>query len=167
MAIGAFVEGAPADGGEGYSGRVTPFVVLSCVVAGSGGVLFGYDLGISGGLTSMDCFLKRFFPKVYRQKQDSKVSHYCEFNSELLTVFTSSLYIAGLVATLAAATITRRYGRRTSMLIGGSVFIAGSVFGGAATNIPMLLMNRILLGIGLGFTNQSYCLLSNLQAFNK
>ncbi|ONM63126.1 hexose carrier protein HEX6 [Zea mays] len=155
MAIGAFVEGAPADGGEGYSGRVTPFVVLSCVVAGSGGVLFGYDLGISGGLTSMDCFLKRFFPKVYRQKQDSKVSHYCEFNSELLTVFTSSLYIAGLVATLAAATITRRYGRRTSMLIGGSVFIAGSVFGGAATNIPMLLMNRILLGIGLGFTNQS------------
>lgn len=48
MAIGAFVEGAPADGGEGYSGRVTPFVVLSCVVAGSGGVLFGYDLGISG-----------------------------------------------------------------------------------------------------------------------
>lgn len=48
MAIGAFVEGAPADGGEGYSGRVTLFVVLSCVVAGSGGILFGYDLGISG-----------------------------------------------------------------------------------------------------------------------
>lgn len=155
MAIGASVEGAPADGGEGYSGRVTPFVVLSCVVAGSGGVLFGYDLGISGGVTSMDSFLKRFFPKVYRQKQDSKVSHYCEFNSELLTVFTSSLYIAGLVATLAAASITRRYGRRTSMLIGGTVFIAGSVFGGAASNVPMLLINRILLGVGLGFTNQS------------
>jgi len=48
MAIGAFVESAQADGGEGYSGRVTPFVVLSCVVAGSGGLLFGYDLGISG-----------------------------------------------------------------------------------------------------------------------
>ena len=35
----------------------------------------------------MDSFLKRFFPRVYRQKQDSKVSHYCEFNSELLIVF--------------------------------------------------------------------------------
>ncbi|RLN19561.1 Hexose carrier protein HEX6 [Panicum miliaceum] len=44
MAIGAFVEG-PA--GAGYSGRVTSFVVLSCIVAGSGGILFGYDLGIS------------------------------------------------------------------------------------------------------------------------
>nr|CAB3500151.1 unnamed protein product [Digitaria exilis] len=155
MAIGAFVEGTPATGGEGYSGRVTPFVVLSCVVAGSGGILFGYDLGISGGITSMDSFLKRFFPEVYRQKQDTKVSHYCQFNSELLTMFTSSLYIAGLVATLVAASITRRYGRRMSMIIGGTVFVAGSVFGGTAVNVPMLLLNRILLGIGLGFTNQS------------
>jgi hypothetical protein len=53
----------------------------------------------------MNSFLKRFFPKVYRQKQDSKVSHYCQFNSELLTLFTSFLYIAGLVATLVASSI--------------------------------------------------------------
>ncbi|KAK1695937.1 hypothetical protein QYE76_012634 [Lolium multiflorum] len=49
MAIGAFVEELPGGAGGGsYSGRVTPFVVLTCVVAGSGGILFGYDLGISG-----------------------------------------------------------------------------------------------------------------------
>ncbi|KAK3153296.1 hypothetical protein QOZ80_2BG0170390 [Eleusine coracana subsp. coracana] len=134
---------------------MTPFVVLSCAVAGSGGVLFGYDLGISGGVTSMDSFLKRFFPEAYRQKQDSIVSNYCQFNSELLTLFTSSLYIAGLVASLAASSVTGRYGRHASMLIGGAVFIVGSVFGGAAINVPMLLLNRILLGVGLGFTNQS------------
>ena len=74
--------------------------------------------------------------------------------ADYFTVFTSSLYIAGLVATLAAASITWKYGRRTSMLIGGTVFIAVSVFGGAASNVPMLLINRILLGIDLGFTNQ-------------
>lgn len=154
MAIGAFIEG-PA-GGAGYNGRVTSFVVLSCVVAGSGGILFGYDLGISGGVTSMESFLKKFFPDVYHQmKGDSHVSNYCRFDSELLTVFTSSLYIAGLVATLFASSVTTRYGRRASILIGGSVFIAGSVFGGAAVNVYMLLINRILLGIGLGFTNQS------------
>jgi hypothetical protein len=28
------------------------------------------------------------------------------------------------------------------------------MFGGAAINVPMLLLNRTLLGIGLGFTNQ-------------
>ncbi|VAH18160.1 unnamed protein product [Triticum turgidum subsp. durum] len=154
MAIGASVE-APAAGSGGYSGRVTPFVVLTCIVAGSGGILFGYDLGISGGVTSMDSFLKTFFPEVYSHKQDSNVSNYCQFDSELLTVFTSSLYIAGLIATLFASCVTRRFGRRASMLIGGTVFIAGSAFGGAAVNVPMLLLNRILLGIGLGFTNQS------------
>uniref|UniRef100_A0ACD5TT08 Uncharacterized protein n=1 Tax=Avena sativa TaxID=4498 RepID=A0ACD5TT08_AVESA len=155
MAIGAFVEGP--SGGAGYNGRVTSFVVLSCIVAGSGGILFGYDLGISGGVTSMESFLKRFFPDVYRQMKgdDSHVSNYCRFDSELLTVFTSSLYVAGLVSTLFASSVTTKYGRRTSILIGGSVFIAGSVFGGAAVNVYMLLINRVLLGIGLGFTNQS------------
>jgi predicted alpha/beta-hydrolase family hydrolase len=39
---------AAGAGGEEYGGRVTTFVVLSCVVAGSGGFLFGYDLGVSG-----------------------------------------------------------------------------------------------------------------------
>nr|CAB3489521.1 unnamed protein product [Digitaria exilis] len=41
------------------------------------------------------------------------------------------------------------------MLIGGVLFIVGSAFGGAAINIPMLLLNRIFLGIGLGFSNQT------------
>lgn len=53
MPIGAFVENGSGGGGGGYSGRVTPFVVLTCVVAGSGGILFGYDLGISGNLSSL------------------------------------------------------------------------------------------------------------------
>uniref|UniRef100_A0ACD5VK79 Uncharacterized protein n=1 Tax=Avena sativa TaxID=4498 RepID=A0ACD5VK79_AVESA len=154
MAIGAFVEG-PA-GGMGYNSHVTPFVMLSCIVAGSGGVLFGYDLGISGGVTSMESFLKRFFPDMYyRVKGDSHVSNYCRFDSQLLTVFTSSLYIAGFIATLFASSVTTKYGRRTSILIGGSLFIVGSAFGGAAVNVYMLLISRILLGIGLGFTNQS------------
>uniref|UniRef100_A0A453JAY7 Major facilitator superfamily (MFS) profile domain-containing protein n=1 Tax=Aegilops tauschii subsp. strangulata TaxID=200361 RepID=A0A453JAY7_AEGTS len=110
-----------------------------------------------GGVTSMESFLKKFFPDVYHQMKGDKaatVSNYCRFDSELLTVFTSSLYVAGLVATLFASSVTTRYGRRASILIGGSVFIAGSAFGGAAVNVYMLLVNRILLGIGLGFTNQ-------------
>jgi len=97
----------------------------------------------------MESFLSKFFPDVYHQmKGDKNVSNYCRFDSELLTVFTSSLYVAGLVSTLFASSVTRRFGRRASILIGGSVF------GGAAVNVYMLLLNRILLGIGLGFTNQ-------------
>jgi MFS transporter, SP family, sugar:H+ symporter len=101
----------------------------------------------------MESFLLKLFPDVYHQmKGDNNVSNYCRFDSELLTAFTSSLYIAGLVSTLCASSVTRRFGRRVSILIGGTVFIAGSVFGGAAVNVYMLLSNRIILGIGL--TNQ-------------
>lgn len=31
-----------------YKGRVTVYVVVSCLVAAIGGSLFGYDIGISG-----------------------------------------------------------------------------------------------------------------------
>jgi len=31
-----------------YNGRVTVHVILACIVAATGGSLFGYDVGISG-----------------------------------------------------------------------------------------------------------------------
>lgn len=35
-----------------YNGQITPFVVLSCMVAATGGIIFGYDIGISGFQTT-------------------------------------------------------------------------------------------------------------------
>ncbi|KAJ0968292.1 hypothetical protein J5N97_025209 [Dioscorea zingiberensis] len=137
-------------------GRLTPYVILSCLLAATGGVLFGYDLGISGGVTSMEPFLKKFFPEVYtKMKEDLSISNYCKFDSQLLTTFTSSLYIAGLFASFLASSVTRVFGRRASMLAGGAAFLAGGALGGAATNIYMLILGRVLLGVGIGFTNQS------------
>lgn len=149
-------DGNPERRPEPYEGKVTSFVVLSCVVAASGGILFGYDIGISGGVSATSSFLRRFFPHVYEKMQsDTHISNYCKFNSEILTTFTSSLYIAGLCASLFASQITERYGRRASMLAGGALFLAGSAVGGAAVNVYMLILARILLGFGIGFTNQS------------
>ena len=31
-----------------YNGKMTLFVVISCMIAATGGVIFGYDIGISG-----------------------------------------------------------------------------------------------------------------------
>lgn len=36
------------DGGKEYPGKMTLFVFLACLVASSGGLIFGYDIGISG-----------------------------------------------------------------------------------------------------------------------
>ncbi|CAA2935357.1 hexose carrier HEX6-like [Olea europaea subsp. europaea] len=146
---------ADSEGGE-YAGRITGLVVLSCLIAATGGIIFGYDLGISGGLISMESFLKEFFPEVYKKmKDDTKTSNYCKFDSQLLTLFTSSLYIAGLIASFFSSPVTRSFGRKISILIGGTVILAGAALGGASYNIYMLILGRVLLGVGLGFTNQA------------
>ncbi|XP_008793638.1 sugar transport protein MST6-like [Phoenix dactylifera] len=142
--------------GKEYPGKITVFVFMSCLVASSGGLIFGYDIGISGGVTSMDSFLSKFFPSVYRkQAEDSSTNQYCEFNSQLLTAFTSSLYLAALLASFFASTTTRVFGRKWSMLGGGLTFLVGAVLNGAAKDVAMLIIGRILLGIGVGFANQA------------
>ncbi|KAL0298367.1 UNVERIFIED_CONTAM: Hexose carrier protein HEX6 [Sesamum radiatum] len=144
-----------SEGGQ-YNGKITWFVVLSCMMAAMGGVIFGYDIGISGGVTSMEPFLKKFFPEVYtRMKEDTKISNYCKFDSQLLTLFTSSLYLAGLIASFFASSVTRAYGRKPSILLGGAAFLAGAALNGAAVSIYMLIFGRVLLGVGVGFANQA------------
>ncbi|PKU87728.1 hexose carrier protein HEX6-like [Dendrobium catenatum] len=136
--------------------KFTPFLLFSCLVASSGGLLFGYDLGISGGVTSTESFLKQFFPGVYTaMKQDANISNYCKFDSQLLTLFTSSLYFAGLFASLFSSQVTNRLGCRFSMRTGGAFFFAGAIIGAAAINVHMLILSRLLLGFGVGFTNQT------------
>ncbi|KAJ8537119.1 hypothetical protein K7X08_035520 [Anisodus acutangulus] len=88
-------------------------------------------------------------------KEDNEVSNYCKFDSQLLTSFTSSLYVAGLFATFVASSVTRAFGRKPSILLGGANFLAGAALGGAASNIYMLIFDRVLLGVGVGFENQA------------
>ncbi|EAZ08505.1 hypothetical protein OsI_30777 [Oryza sativa Indica Group] len=82
-------------------------------------------------------------------------NQYCRFDSQLLTMFTSSLYLAALASSLGAATVTRVAGRKWSMFAGGLVFLAGCALNGAAANVAMLIVGRVLLGVGIGFANQS------------
>lgn len=104
----------------------------------------------------MDDFLLKFFPKVYRKRHSAKTDNYCLFDNEVLTAFTSSLYLAALITAAAASYFTRRYGRKASMMTGGICFVGGSVLNAAAQNLAMLLLGRVVLGIGLGFANQSF-----------
>ncbi|ONK65960.1 uncharacterized protein A4U43_C06F2750 [Asparagus officinalis] len=153
MAGGTFVDKGT---GKDYPGKMTPFVFISCLIASCGGLIFGYDIGISGGVTSMDSFLIKFFPSVYhKMKEDTGTNQYCKFDSQLLTTFTSSLYLAALIASFFASTVTRVLGRKWSMFGGGITFLVGAALNGSAQNVLMLIVGRILLGIGVGFANQS------------
>ena len=46
MAGGAIV--VTSSSGKEYPGKLTMFVLVTCIVAATGGLIFGYDIGISG-----------------------------------------------------------------------------------------------------------------------
>ncbi|XP_038890849.1 sugar carrier protein C-like [Benincasa hispida] len=144
------------DGIKNYPGELTCYVLITCIVAALGGLIFGYDIGISGGVTSMAPFLQEFFPSVYQKEAlDTSTNQYCKFDSLTLTIFTSSLYLAALMASFVASWVTRNFGRKKSMLLGSIVFLVGAIVNAAAINIAMLIIGRICLGIGVGFSLQS------------
>ncbi|KAJ4784057.1 Sugar transport protein 13 [Rhynchospora pubera] len=138
--------------------KITPILIITCVLVATAGLMFGYDVGNSGGVTSMDDFLEKFFPSVFRRKlmyDNDNGSAYCLFNSQTLQVFTSSLYLAGIIATFFASYTTRHLGRKLTMVVAGFFFISGVVLGAAAQNLGMLFTGRIFLGCGVGFANQA------------
>lgn len=54
MAVGSFVD---ADNGRAhdFGGKITASVVITCIVAATSGLIFGYDIGISGSFPIVSC----------------------------------------------------------------------------------------------------------------
>lgn len=102
----------------------------------------------------MDEFLLKFFPTVYEKKHMAINTDYCKYDNQLLQLFTSALYLAGLCAAFPASYITRLYGRKWTMFMGGISFFVGAVLNGVGLNLAMLVIGRILLGVGVGFASQ-------------
>ncbi|KAI3823912.1 hypothetical protein L1987_05357 [Smallanthus sonchifolius] len=61
-------------------------------------------------------------------------------------MFTSSLYLAASLSSLVASIVSRKLGRKLSMLFGGVLFCAGATFNAFAQAVWMLIVGRILLG---------------------
>jgi sugar porter (SP) family MFS transporter len=131
--------------------KVTWYVVLVSIVAASGGAVYGYGIGISGGVSSMNTFLGKFYPNVLNAKAENS---YCQFNDQGLQLFTSSLFLSALISSLFAGYVTQNLGRRPSMLVGGLSFLTGAVLNAAAVDLGMLITGRLILGVGVGFANQ-------------
>ncbi|GKE70497.1 hypothetical protein Tco_1528569, partial [Tanacetum coccineum] len=36
-----------AHGGQEFEAKITPLVIISCIMAATGGLMFGYDVGVS------------------------------------------------------------------------------------------------------------------------
>lgn len=102
----------------------------------------------------MDDFLIKFFPKIYERKIHASENNYCKYDDQMLQLFTSSLYIAALIASFFASKACSKLGRKPTILMASTFFIAGAIFCGLAEAKWMLILGRILFGIGVGFGNE-------------
>lgn len=169
MAGGAIIGGGVAGRQDLYQRNITWHVIMTCIVAGSGGLLFGYDNGVTGGVTAFPAFLKKFFPTVYTQSQAAANTNsaYCKFDDHALQAFTSSLYLAGCVSSVFGSWTTSHMGRKTTMVSAGIFFLIGAVLVSNAVDLAMLIIGRIMLGFGVGLANQSVPLyLSEVAPFH-
>jgi len=136
------------------------YTVVVCMVASSGALLFGLDVGITGGVLAMPSFLEQFFPQVYDATaallpgDGSNANAYCSYDNQVLSLFTSSFFLAGIVSSVVASFTTRLYGRKSSMVAGALLYVAGSTLQASAINTAMLVCGRVVMGLGVGFVNQ-------------
>lgn len=68
---------APTGGwSKPYNGRTTMYVVLTCITAASGGLMFGYDVGISGtfDFRKLEIYSMHFFVQ-FQTVRESPIRH--------------------------------------------------------------------------------------------
>eukprot|EP00877_Chromochloris_zofingiensis_P007197 jgi/Chrzof1/2730/Cz11g27040.t1 len=123
-----------------------------CIVAACGGLLYGYANAVNGGVTAMPDFQAKFFPNLLGAGAQDP---YCQYNDQLLQLFSSILFLAGAGPALFGMYTCKKRGRKFTIVLGATSFIAGAALQAAAVNLAMLFVGRVLLGVGCGFVTQA------------
>uniref|UniRef100_A0A4W5M8N1 Solute carrier family 2 member 13 n=1 Tax=Hucho hucho TaxID=62062 RepID=A0A4W5M8N1_9TELE len=116
---------------------VTPaFVYVLAAFSALGGFLFGYDTGVISGAMLL---LKR------------------EMNLSALwqEVLISSTVAAAALSALAGGFLNGVFGRRVCILLASFIFTAGGIVLSAAPDKEVLLVGRLIVGLGLGIASMT------------
>jgi sugar porter (SP) family MFS transporter len=103
-------------------------------VAGLGGILYGFDMGI---IAAALIFVRESFSLTTRMEE----------------VVVSVVLVGAMAGALAGGSIADRIGRRSTLFWGGGIFLVGSLLAPASPNALTLIVARMLLGVAIGFTS--------------
>uniref|UniRef100_A0A0B7AC28 Major facilitator superfamily (MFS) profile domain-containing protein n=1 Tax=Arion vulgaris TaxID=1028688 RepID=A0A0B7AC28_9EUPU len=114
--------------------RTPRFVYILSALATIGGFLFGYDIGIVAG--SM-LYIQPYFQ---------------------LTTFWQEAIVSGTIGAAAVAALlsgwlTDKIGRKMTIMTAGVVFTVGGIVMGSAPNKEILLLGRVIAGLGVGLAS--------------
>jgi len=112
----------------------TQFVALAAGVAALGGLLFGYDTGvISGALLFI--------------KDDFTLS---TLGQEMVV---SGVLVGAIIGAVTGGRLSDIIGRRLLLIITGGIFVFGALLAAVAPTVPILIIGRIIVGLGIGFAS--------------
>ena len=110
------------------------FIYIAAIFAALGGLLFGYDTGVISGA---ELFLKNDFT---------------------LTTFALEVIVSGVLAGAAAGALlggrlADLFGRRRLLIVTAIIFGLGGLAFAAATSTAILIVGRIVVGLGIGLSS--------------
>jgi sugar porter (SP) family MFS transporter len=103
-------------------------------IAGLGGILYGFDMGIIAA--RLDLVRESFALSTHMQE-----------------VVVSIVLVGAMSGALVGGSIADRIGRRATLVWGGIIFLVGSLLAFWSPNLATLIVARGLLGIAVGFTS--------------
>ncbi|GAM82251.1 hypothetical protein ANO11243_002300 [Dothideomycetidae sp. 11243] len=109
-------------------------IYFTSVFVSLGVFLFGYDQGVMSGIITGPYF-KEYFNQPTRAEVGTMVA---------------ILEVGAFIASLVVGTIGDILGRRRTILYGAMIFLVGGAFQTFATGMPMMLVGRIIAGLGVG-----------------
>jgi sugar porter (SP) family MFS transporter len=110
------------------------FILRISSIAGLGGVLYGYDMGI---IAAAAIFVKRTWA----------------LSTLMEELVVSIVLIGAMIGAIVGGAIADRIGRRATLVWAGGIFITGSLLAPLSANVSVLIVARAIIGIGIGFTS--------------
>lgn len=114
--------------------QVPGYARLVALIAALGGVLFGYDTGVMSGALL-------YIGKDYQLTPATEGA------------ITSMLLVGAALGALLGGRVADALGRKLTLILGGVVFVVGSLACAVATSVPMLGAARTLLGFAVGLVS--------------
>ncbi|TKA61406.1 hypothetical protein B0A49_10455 [Cryomyces minteri] len=130
---------------------VTLKAYLMCAFAAFGGIFFGYDTGWMGGVLGMKYFIRQYTGLPYPDPNDALAVTNFHLTARDQSLTTSILSAGTFFGAIAAGDIADLIGRRATIIMGCVIFSIGCILETASTGLAVMVVGRLIAGLGVGF----------------
>jgi len=141
-------EGEAREKDEQQRGPSSGLLYLLGFNAAVGGLLFGYD---TGSMSAALLQLKQ--PRVGSGRCLGLAEHRLSIEEQALV--TSFVVLGAFLGSCSAGALNYVLGRKRALLLGSVMFVAGAVLMAASTGVAVMLVARLVVGLGVGVSSHT------------